>query len=248
MGEIVPFLRAGFNKSSRHTGIVAWTRYITGRKFAPASLIQFQAGDYAWLDAREEPRFLSWGEQVVIGTVDGIELPDEWQFNLPLSELPLNGRLEEGKVEFTIMGEPASKANSRELVSLPRLSIKTGRMEKMPALIKSEKARDYERDALLQVPPKARVRMEGPVKVTIRIFYSSNRPDLDESVILDVLQDRFAPSPVEGEERVLVQRGVYRNDRQVHEKHIYHGIDKANPRAEIVVELIPPPLFCEAVH
>lgn len=37
-------------------------------------------------------------------------------------------------------------------------------------------------------------------------------------------------------DRPLLQAGVYRNDRQVREKHVYHGIDKANPRAEIVVE------------
>jgi hypothetical protein len=35
--------------------------------------------------------------------------------------------------------------------------------------------------------------------------------------------------------RILVQAGVYRNDRQVREKHVYHGIDKANPRAEVAV-------------
>jgi hypothetical protein len=33
-----------------------------------------------------------------------------------------------------------------------------------------------------------------------------------------------------------VQKGVYRNDRQVREKHVYHAIDRANPRAEIEVE------------
>jgi Holliday junction resolvase RusA-like endonuclease len=35
-----------------------------------------------------------------------------------------------------------------------------------------------------------------------------------------------------------VQKGVYRNDRQVREKHVFHAIDRANPRAEIEVEPI----------
>jgi Holliday junction resolvase RusA-like endonuclease len=35
---------------------------------------------------------------------------------------------------------------------------------------------------------------------------------------------------------VLVQAGVYRNDRQVREKHITHGIDVHNPRAVITVQ------------
>ena len=133
------------------------------------------------------------------------------------------------RIELTILGEPASKANSRELV-------KFGRGEDArPALIKSKKARDYEKAALLQIPHHAKVRLEGPVRVTIRIFYASERPDLDESVVLDVLQDRYRGK---GEYRTLDQKGVYRNDRQVREKHIFHAIDRANPRAEIEVEAL----------
>jgi Holliday junction resolvase RusA-like endonuclease len=134
------------------------------------------------------------------------------------------------RVSLTILGEPASKANQRQLVSFP-----DGKGGKRPALIKSAKARHYETDALKQIPPAARVQLEGPLRVTLRIFYASERPDLDESVVLDVLQDRFVGK---GEERVLVQKGVYRNDRQVREKHVYHAIDRANPRAEVEVEAL----------
>ena len=57
------------------------------------------------------------------------------------------------------------------------------------------------------------------VAVSMKIFYASRRPDLDESLILDCLQGL-----------------VYKNDRQVKEKHIYWGgVDKENPRAEIHV-------------
>lgn len=128
-------------------------------------------------------------------------------------------------IRFTILGEPASKANSRQIVTI------AGR----PSSIKSKKARNYETDALMQIPPAARQRIEGPVRVTLRIWYASERPDLDESVVLDVLQDRYVRAK-EGAERRLVQSGVYRNDRQVREKHVYHGIDRNNPRAEVVVE------------
>ena len=34
---------------------------------------------------------------------------------------------------------------------------------------------------------------------------------------------------------VLEKAGVYKNDRQVYEKHIYKKFDKENPRAEIAV-------------
>lgn len=117
---------------------------------------------------------------------------------------------------FTILGEPASKANSRQIV----------RFGKRLASIKSLKARNYEKSAQLQIPASARQMLEGPVCVTIRIFYASQRLDLDESVILDVMQARDGV------------RGVYVNDRQVREKHIYHSIDKENPRAEIQVRII----------
>lgn len=132
-------------------------------------------------------------------------------------------------VRLTILGEPASKGNSRELVTFGR-----GEAAR-PALIKSKKARAYERDALRQIPPIARMRIEGPVRVTARIFYASERPDLDASVLLDCLQDRYSGK---GGGRELVQRGVYRNDRQVRELHLYHAIDRTSPRAEIEVEAL----------
>lgn len=146
------------------------------------------------------------------------------------------------KITLTILGEPASKANSRQLV----------KFGDRPAVIKSKKARDYERIAALQIPAEARQMIEGPVRATISIFYASERPDLDESVILDSLQAKYKTVKgkltkiAEGKyayadsERVLVAKGVYRNDRQVREKHVYHEIDRANPRAEIEIEPLQP--------
>lgn len=134
-------------------------------------------------------------------------------------------------IEFVILGEPASKANSRKIVTI------AGR----PSSIKSDKAREYERNALKQIPPRYRVRYSGPVSVTLTIYYATERPDLDESVVLDVLQDRYETVKV-GDEKVrqLAQKGVYRNDRQVREKHVYHGIDKANPRTHVsILPLMP---------
>lgn len=107
-----------------------------------------------------------------------------------------------------VYGEPASKANSRRVV----------RFGNMSRLIKSQKALDYSEAFRLQVKPLSPL-IEGDVRVHIRIWYASRRPDLDESLILDLMQGVF-----------------YQNDRQVKEKHIYWGLDKDNPRAEIVVE------------
>ncbi len=131
-------------------------------------------------------------------------------------------------IRLVIFGEPASKANSRKLVTVGPVE------DRRTLFIKSKKALSYVKDALRQIPPACRQRLEGPIKLTAKIYYASERPDLDESVILDVLQDRYHGK---GEQRVLVQAGCYRNDRQVREKHIFHSIDKANPRAEI--EIVP---------
>lgn len=137
-------------------------------------------------------------------------------------------------VQFTILGQPFSKANRRRMVVIAD----------KPSLIKSKEALAYERDALMQIPPAARLRIEGDVMVLLRIYYASRRPDLDESVVLDVLQDRWSKAKVDkmtGREyipRQLVQAGVYRNDRQVREKHVYWGLDQANPRVEIIVQAL----------
>jgi hypothetical protein len=129
------------------------------------------------------------------------------------------------------LGEPASKANQRKLVIL-------GKGPKArAAVIKSDKARAYEAAAVLQIPARARVMFAGPVRVTLTIFYASERPDLDESVVLDVLQAKFAKEKDGG---ALIRRGVYTNDRQVREKHVYHAIDRVNPRTDILVEALQP--------
>lgn len=110
-------------------------------------------------------------------------------------------------VTFTVHGEPASKANSRKMVLIK------GR----PALIKSQKARDYVK-TFEQQCPVLEVPTTDDVVVEMMIYYASRRPDLDESLILDCMQCR-----------------VYKNDRQVKQKFIYWGLDKENPRSVIRV-------------
>lgn len=108
---------------------------------------------------------------------------------------------------LTIFGEPASKANSRKMVYV----------RGKPMFIKSKKALDYCEQFKHQA--KVAEMLEGDVAVHMTIWYASRRPDLDESLILDLLQGV-----------------VYENDRQVKEKHIYWGLDKENPRCVIRVE------------
>jgi hypothetical protein len=136
---------------------------------------------------------------------------------------------------FTILGEPASKANSRVLSTIGPAD------NKRTILRKGNKALAYEEAALRQIPPRFRLRLEGPLGVRLRIFYATQRPDLDESIVLDVLQDRTVLRERAGvKERVIVQNGVYRNDRQVRMRVVEHGIDKHHPRTEIEVWRLQP--------
>lgn len=108
---------------------------------------------------------------------------------------------------LVVKGEPASKANSRKLVLFG----------KRPAFIKSQKARDYVATFDVQCR-KLPSLLEGDLAVHITIYYATRRPDLDDSLILDCMEKK-----------------IYNNDRQVKEKHIFHGLDKLNPRSEIFV-------------
>jgi len=132
-------------------------------------------------------------------------------------------------LKFTILGQAASKANSRRLVQF----------NNKPRLIKSKEAIAFMRDARRQIPPAVRVRLQGPVAVRLHIHYMSERPDLDESVVLDALQDHFAVDKFT-KARHLVQSGVYCNDRQVRWKLVIHHIDRSNPRVEVEVKSIAP--------
>tara|TARA_R100000231_G_scaffold82483_1_gene63046 strand:- start:226 stop:618 length:393 start_codon:yes stop_codon:yes gene_type:complete len=111
------------------------------------------------------------------------------------------------KTQFIIEGEPASKGNSRKIVNFG----------KRMALIKSQKARDYEKLFTDQCPILENL-IETDVKVELIIYYASRRPDLDESVVLDCMQGK-----------------IYVNDRQVKQKHIYWGLDRERPRTHVRV-------------
>ena len=109
-------------------------------------------------------------------------------------------------ITFTIFGEPASKANSRRW---------TGKF-----FIKSKKALDYV-DSFAKQCPQLEPMLEGDLRATIKIWYASRRPDLDESLILDCMQGK-----------------IYANDRAVKERHVYWGLDKEHPRSEITIEVM----------
>ena len=114
-------------------------------------------------------------------------------------------------ISLIIFGEPASKSNSRRVVRINNTS----------RLIKSKKALSYS-DMFRNQCRRLTTLLTGDLMVTMHIHYASRRPDLDESLILDLMQGL-----------------IYANDRQVKERHTYWGLDHDKPRTEILVECIP---------
>lgn len=114
-------------------------------------------------------------------------------------------------IAINIAGNPASKSNSRRVV----------RIGGMSRMIKSKRALDYSVVFKQQCPVLPDL-LKGDLRITLHIWYDSRRPDLDETLILDLMQDR-----------------IYANDRQVKERHCYWHLDTEHPRAEIVIEEIP---------
>jgi Holliday junction resolvase RusA-like endonuclease len=110
--------------------------------------------------------------------------------------------------EATILGEPASKSNRRQII---KIGGKT-------RLIKSKKALAYAREFHLQAPRMPlREPILGDVLLWCRIHYASRRPDLDESLIMDALQ----------------AAEIIGNDRQIKAKVVLWALDRENPRSEI---------------
>jgi len=108
--------------------------------------------------------------------------------------------------EATILGEPASKSNSRRLI----------RTAGKPRFIKSQKALDYAHAFHLQAP-KIDELIEGDVLMWCQVFYATRRPDLDESLIMDALQ----------------AARIIGNDRQIKAKVVLWGLDRDSPHADI---------------
>ena len=108
---------------------------------------------------------------------------------------------------LTIHGEPASKSNARQLVLI--------RGRRVP--IKSKKALSYSR-AFDQQCRILDPLMDEDLAIAMKIYYKTRRPDLDESLILDLLQGR-----------------VYKNDRSIRAKYVEHGLSKDDPRVVMAI-------------
>jgi len=119
-------------------------------------------------------------------------------------------------VRFTVYGVPIAMKNNRRIFK----SAKTGR----PIVIGSAKSLAYAADFERQVPATARLSLGGPdshLRLSLRLYYPNWRFDADFASISDCLQ----------------RAGVISNDRWIRVISIdARELDKANPRAEILIE------------
>lgn len=104
-------------------------------------------------------------------------------------------------------GECVSKANSRRLVSI----------KGKPRFIKSAKALAFVKDIQAQAK-KINPLLEGNLEAHIKIYYSSRRPDLDASLVMDALEGVW-----------------YKNDRQFKRLVLEKFLDKNTPRVEVFI-------------
>ena len=112
------------------------------------------------------------------------------------------------RVRLVVLGKPVSMKNRRRIVKIG------GKLR----LIKSADAIAYEKAVKAQVKALHPM-LEGELCVSVWMFYPSQRADLDPSLLFDALQGL-----------------LFKNDRQLREQHLYHGVDKENPRVEIEIE------------
>lgn len=113
-------------------------------------------------------------------------------------------------VQFTVLSQCYSMKNS-----------KIARRHGFP--VKHPKARQFEQDFANQVPQKYRnLRLTGPLRVVVTVYYPNHRQDLDCALVLDCVQ----------------KNGIIENDRQFIEQHLYREVDKLKPRVELTIEPI----------
>ena len=107
-------------------------------------------------------------------------------------------------------GECVSKANSRRLVTI----------KGKPRFIKSSKALTFVKDMQAQAK-RITPLLEKDLEAHIKIYYSSRRPDLDASLVLDALEGVW-----------------YKNDRQFRRLVLEKYLDKHDPRVDVFVNEI----------
>lgn len=113
--------------------------------------------------------------------------------------------------------KPASRPESYERVILGHLASKSNGRRKTTwgGVIKSKVAMEFEDDFFRQTGT-SRVPLDGPLGISVTVYYADNRRDLDISLLQDCLQ----------------KANFILNDRQIVEIHALRKIDRKKPRVD----------------
>lgn len=118
-------------------------------------------------------------------------------------------------LKIILRGQPITKKNNSQIVKAGNRRI----------ILPSPQYRQYEKDCLWQVPPKAKQRIDFPVNVQC-VYYMPTRRRVDLVNLLEATMD------------ILVAAGVLADDNcRIVAAHDGSRVDhdKANPRVEITI-------------
>jgi len=103
-----------------------------------------------------------------------------------------------------VYGQLPSMKNSRII------TVRNGK----PCTFKSAKAQEYAKNFAKQITGNLKYKIDVPVELEARIYYSSKRPDLDESLLMDCME----------------ANEIITNDRLIWKKKIEKFFSKNDPR------------------
>jgi hypothetical protein len=121
-----------------------------------------------------------------------------------------------------VLGNLSSKSNNRQIGKIWRVG-KDGAKKLSPFSRKSDSALLWTDDFLKQVP-RPKQAYNAPVFLSVSIYYSSRRPDLDIALLQDAIQ----------------KAGIIVNDRWVEKLYVQKNISKSRPRVIFELKATPP--------
>lgn len=118
-------------------------------------------------------------------------------------------------LKIILRGQPITKKNSQQIVKAGNRSM----------VIPSKQYRQYEKDCLWQIPPKAKQRIDFPVNVQA-VYYMPTRRRVDLVNLLEATMDILVKAEVLEDDncRIVAAHDGSRVDH-----------DKNNPRVEITI-------------
>ena len=118
-------------------------------------------------------------------------------------------------INITLYGQPITKKNSQQIIKVGNRHM----------VIPSPQYRQYEKDCLWQIPPKAKQRIDFPVNVQC-VYYMPTKRRVDLVNLLEATMDILVAANVLEDDNCRIV-AAHDGSRVDHDKH--------NPRVEITI-------------